>query len=141
MAKATKPINTPSRYGVAVRLPLAKGAVIYAGTLVAVDENGYAVPASDTANLKVVGRANGTADNSEGEVGGKEVDVERGIFRYTNSTSKPITRADWNSRVFVEDDNTVAKSSTNSVCAGVMVGIDDVGVWVDTKQSAIPASA
>lgn len=140
MAKATKPINTPSRYGVAVKLPVAQDTVIFAGTLVAVDANGYAVPASDTANLKVVGRANNSADNTEGKAGAKEVDVERGVFRYNNSATKPVSRADWNTRVFVEDDNTVAKTSTNSVCAGVIVGVDDVGVWVDTKQSALPGA-
>lgn len=141
MAKATKPINTPSRDGKTIILSVAAAAKIFAGTIVAVNADGYAVAASDAAGLKVVGRANCDCDNSDGAAGAKEIEVERGVFRFSNSSTAAVTRAEWNTRVFVEDDNTVAKTSTNSVCAGVMVGLDDEGVWVDTAQSALPAEA
>ena len=134
MAKATKSVDTPKRSGNAFQFGVATKTIIYAGTIVALNVSGYIVPASDTAGLKVVGIAKADVDNSNGENGVVNVDVECGVFRFNNSATKPLSQTDWNSKAFIEDDNTVAKASANSVCAGVVVGVDDVGVWVDTKR-------
>lgn len=137
MAKATKAVNAPKRAGDNIELKLAAGAVIFEGILVAINSDGNAVAASDTSGLKVVGRAENAADNTSGNAGDLSVVVSRGVFRYNNSSTKALTKANFGDAAFVEDDNTVASESTNSVIAGLVVGIDDVGVWVDTKVASL----
>lgn len=101
------------------------GAKIYAGALVALNTAGKAVPASDTAGLTVVGRAEITAES------GKMVTVKTGCFLYENSTSAAVTAAEVGKVCYVADDQTVAKTGgTNSIVAGLVYDIDKKGVWV-----------
>lgn len=100
------------------------GAKIYAGALVALNTAGKAVPASDTAGLTVVGRAEITAES------GKMVTVKTGCFLYGNSTSAAVTAAEVGKVCYVADDQTVAKTGTNSIVAGLVYDIDKKGVWV-----------
>ena len=101
------------------------GAKIYAGALVALNTAGKAVPASDTADLTVVGRAEITAES------GKMVTVKTGCFLYENSTSAAVTAAEVGKVCYVADDQTVAKTGgTNSIVAGLVYDIDKKGVWV-----------
>ncbi len=137
MAKATKDINTPSIEGRIITLGVAASTQIFAGTLVATNAAGYAVPAADAAGLKVIGRANQAVDNTKGANGKLDIEVQRTTFRYANSIAKPVTRVNIGKPVFVEDDSTVASDSTNKITAGVAVAIEDAGVWVDTQLTAI----
>ena len=41
---------------------------------------------------------------------------------------------------FVEDDNTVAETSTHKVKAGVVVDVDANGVWIDTTRNFLTAA-
>ena len=101
------------------------GAKIYAGALVALNTTGKAVPASDTAGLTVVGRAEITAES------GKMVTVKTGCFLYENSTGAAVTAAEVGKVCYVADDQTVAKTGgTNSIVAGLVYYIDKKGVWV-----------
>ena len=101
------------------------GSKIYAGALVALNTAGKAVPASDTAGLTVVGRAEITAES------GKMVTVKTGCFLYENSTGAAVTAAEVGKVCYVADDQTVAKTGgTNSIVAGLVYDIDKKGVWV-----------
>jgi hypothetical protein len=83
-----------------------------------------------------MGRAKETVDNSSGSAGDLNVEIEKGIFRFANSSSTDeITRADIGSNCYIVDDQTVAKtsgSSTRSV-AGKIFDVDSLGVWVDFR--------
>ena len=105
------------------------GATIYAGALVALNASGKAVPASDTANLTVVGVAQFPAAS------GEYVNVKSGCFAFDASG---ITNAAIGSIVYVSDDHTVASSSTNSIAAGEVFEVDDDGVWVITGRAYAP---
>ena len=102
---------------------------IYAGTLVAVDSSGYALPAADASGLVVVGIAQHYAE------AGEKITVKSGVFSLDNSAapnacSNSLTM---NNLVFVADDHTVTTSAgSHSVKAGVMRYVDDEGsVWAE----------
>ena len=133
MAAATAPINTPERFGGVVSYPVAAATNIYAGTLVAVNTSGQAVPAADAANLKVVGRAEADALNGSGAAGDLSVPIKRGTFRFANSGSDAVDADDVQKVCYVADDTTVREGTgTNSIKAGLVLAVDADGVWVDT---------
>lgn len=128
---ATQSIDTPELSRNIVSLPIAASTTIYAGTLVAVDSNGRAVPASNTSGLKVLGRAE--EEKTCGATAGAEsVLVKRGIFRFANSASAAVDADDVGKICYVEDDATVTETASNSIPAGVVIQVETGFVWVDT---------
>lgn len=137
MSAATTALNIDERPGNFLALIIAAATTVFLGTLVARDAAGKAVPASDTAGLRVMGRA------EQGGTAGETIQVKRGIFRYNNSATNALTAASVGKLCVVEDDNTVASTSTNKIVAGRVVEVDTAGVWVDTTDiplAAIPAA-
>lgn len=139
MAALTEARDTPERTGELVAVGVASNTVIYSGAMVAVSATGYAVPASDTAGLKVLGRAEATVDNSgtAGD-GAQTIVVRRGVFRWTNGNA--FTVADVGTLCYVEDDYQVQKAAaaTHDIIAGLIIAVDAQGVWVDTYS--LPSS-
>lgn len=118
-------------------VPLAASAKIFAGALVALNNSGYAIPAADAANARVIGRAEETVDNTGGSAGDLSCKVKRGIFAYKNDATNPCTIAHVGKKIYVKDDETVQSATgTNSVVAGYMVGFDGSEVIVDTTLAA-----
>jgi len=131
-----------------VTLKMKAGAKIFFGGMVAIDANGWAVPASDTTGLKVIGRAvtpgfrpgggslswlsgaqTYSVDNTSGGNGALtiSVDISAGVrggrwFLYDIDASVPLTQALLFTSVYVRDDHTVGASSTNSIVAGTFMG-------------------
>lgn len=134
-AAADAPRNTISRPGEILELPIAADTVIYQGTLVARDADGRAVPASDTAGLRVVGRAENTYNNDGGAAGALTVTIRLGCFKFDNSATQAIDADDVGKMAVVEDDQTVAETSNNLVSAGRITGVDSDGVWIDTRHA------
>jgi len=133
----TAPINIPERAGAVVSLPVAAATLIYAGSLVAEDASGNLVPATDTAALRIKGRAEVTVDNTLGAAGALSLQVKRGVFKYANSTTHALAAADVGKSCYVEAEDTVASTSTNKILAGRVVNVASDGVWVDTSPRAI----
>jgi hypothetical protein len=129
----TDNVATPQRDGSLVSLTQASNH-IYAGSIVAVDSAGKAVPASDATGLKVVGRAEVASDNVTAATysATKALNVRRGVFRWANGGS--FTDAHVGDLAYVADDQTVttAASVTYDIVAGVIIDVDTDGVWVDT---------
>lgn len=137
MSAATQSINTPERPGNFLALVVAAGAAIFAGTLVARDAAGTAVPASDTAGLRVLGRAEHDA------AAGESIQIRRSCFLFANSATNALTAASVGKICYVEDDNTVASTSTNKIAAGRVMEVTAEGVWVDTTavlSGAVPTA-
>jgi len=131
---ATAEINTPERPGSTTRYPLAASTIIYAGTLVALNSSGNLVPASDTAGLRVVGRAEETVDNGAGNAGDKSADVKEGVFKFNNSATDAVDADDKGKIAFVEDNFIVSETGgTHRVQAGRVVDVESDGVWIDTR--------
>jgi hypothetical protein len=132
---ATASRNTDTRPGNSISLPLAAATKIFKGTLVARDAAGRAVPASDTAGLRVVGMAAEDVDNSAGLADALSITIELGIFQFENSATNAVDPDDIGKMAVVEDDNTVAETSTNRVCAGRIIEVSTAAVWVDTRYA------
>jgi lysophospholipase L1-like esterase len=116
-------------------LPVAAATTIYAGTLVALNTSGYAVPASASASLQVLGWAQTRADNSGGGAGAISVNVMQGAAAFVNGDG--IAAVNAGSLVYAQDDQTVALSSSSGTrpAAGVVLGMLGTLVEVDVGAS------
>ena len=122
MAALTKNRKTAER--IPALRQFTAGSLIFAGSLVALNASGKAVPASNTSGLTVIGVA-----QTQTKEGGM-VTVKSGCFRLANSESAAVTLSEVGDDCFVADDQTVAKSGSNSVVAGKVYDLDSKGVWV-----------
>lgn len=89
MAAASQSRDTVEAKGSLAQYPVAASTTIYAGTLVAVNASGYAVPASASLAITVIGRAEKTVTNTSaagfGSAGALDVLVRKGTFFLTCS--------------------------------------------------------
>lgn len=130
MGALIKDRNTPYREGDLYSVGVKGGVKIFAGSIVCRDADGFAVPASDTAGLKVAGRAEFNVDNTDGQDGDVTVLVREGVYRFSGSG---LTAADAGKPCFVVDDQTVSVAPTaGNVFAGIMVDVEsDTEPWVE----------
>ncbi|WP_428568706.1 MAG: hypothetical protein ACP59X_09895 [Solidesulfovibrio sp. DCME] len=131
MAALTKDRDTKARSGQRYGDPVAAGAVIFAGAMVALNASGYAVPASTATGLTGRGRALESVDNSGGAAGAVAVPVERGVFCFANNGE--VTRAHINGKAYAVDDQTVAPTDGTGTrsAVGTIRDLDVFGVWVE----------
>ena len=134
MAALAKDRNTPRRDGEFIRVPVKAAETIYAGSLVCSPATGYAEPANAAASLTALGRAEELADNSAGAAGDISVLVRRGVFRWANSQGAgALAGTDIGAKAYFVDDQTVTKAAAGSSEAGIVLGVDSEGVWVETR--------
>ena len=114
---------------------VADGSTVYAGSIAAQNSSGKAVPASDTANLVVLGRAEATVG-----AGGNLV-IRTGVFLFDNGTSsEELTAADIGAAAYIVDDHTVGKiGGTNHIPAGIVIDVTADGVAVEITPAALKA--
>lgn len=107
------------------KVPVAANAVFWLGAIVAINASGYAVPASDTAALKVLGVCWATpANNTGGANGAVFIDVAEGDFEMSNAAGA-VTQASLFKGVYVADDQSVttAAAAANDILGGIAVDI------------------
>jgi hypothetical protein len=128
--------DTIARRGDFLVVGVKAGAIIYAGALACV-AMGFAVPGSANPALRGAGRAEETVDNSAGQDGDLKIRIEKGVFLFGNLDADPVTAADIGHNAYVVDDETVAKTDGNGArgIAGLIVDVDDRGVWIDTRAN------
>lgn len=96
--------------------PVNAGSVIYKGALVAIDTDGYARPAVDTANFRVVGIAAESVTGGASD-GDEEVKVISGILVKLPASS--LSATDVPNIMYVVDDDTIDETTpANSVKVG-----------------------
>jgi len=134
MPAATAPRDTAMRDGDLFRIPVKANTRIWQGTLV-VSDAGFAAPGRTALNLRVIGRAEETVDNTGGANGAVSVLVRRGVFKFDNDPADAIGQADLWADCFITDDQTVCRTngSNTKSRAGRVVDIEPDGVWVDTR--------
>ncbi|MDC8012934.1 hypothetical protein [Tahibacter soli] len=135
MSAATQERNTIRRAGnTEFVFGVGAGKKIYAGTIAVLAATGYAEAGTTATGKRTVGVAQETVDNTGGAAGDVSVRIKRGIFPFSNSAAADaITNGDYGTNCYVADDQTVAKTDaggTRSI-AGVVRGVDAVGVWVE----------
>ncbi len=120
--------------------PVKGSTTIYKGGLTMLNA-GYAVPASTALNLTACGRACQQVANT-GADGAKTIEVEEGIFWFTNGDS--IAQADVGKDCYATDDATVAKTNLGTKSkAGKIVAVDStlgVAVQISFEDSEIDAN-
>ncbi len=135
MSALTKDRDTVRKEGAYASYPVEGGAVIYAGSMVCIGADGYAIPASDTAGLKFIGVSRQYVDNSAGASGSVQVEVwRRGCF---NLAASGITLSNAGDPVYVLDNQTVGltAASTNHVACGKVSEYDTAStVYVDISR-------
>jgi hypothetical protein len=135
MAVLTQDRNTVRKQGDYAAYPVKGGETVYAGSLVCIDANGYAVAAADTAGYRFVGVARGNADNSSGQDSDMSVEVwRRGCFEFA---ATGMTLADAGGSAYLLDDQTVglAATATNDVpCGLISEYISATSVYVDIAR-------
>ncbi len=122
MAALTSDRNTEYSLGDLLSVPVAGATRIFAGSLVCVNAEGYAVPAADTAGLLFVGVATAQADNSTGSAGDRSVVVRR-RGRYKLDYAGSLTQVAQGATVYAADDHTV--DAPDGVSGDVEVGVID----------------
>jgi hypothetical protein len=81
-------------------------------------------------------------DNSAGADGARHFNVRLGVFKMNNKGGDLVDETMIGGLCYVENDNTVRKTSTSSVAAGIVVGIDeDGGVFVAIGAGAVSGYA
>jgi hypothetical protein len=121
MAALTRDRATSYREGIELDFPVAASTKLYAGSLVCVNADGYAVPAADTSGYIFVGVALEQVDNSAGANGAKNVRIRReGVFEFDAAS---ISQAMVGSPMYAVDDHTFddAAGPTNDIKVGVLV--------------------
>lgn len=131
MGALTADRNTPERDGKSAVYPVAAGAKIYQGSLVVLD-GGVAKPGFTAAAVVAVGRAEAAVDNTAGQDGDETILVTKGVFRFSNLATDPVTLAEVGSSCYIVDDQTVAKTSGTGArsVAGTVLDVETAGVWV-----------
>lgn len=125
--------HTPYREGDIVHVPVAADVEIFNGALTVANADGYAAPGSEAANLTYLGRADAHVDNTGGGDGDVMVPVRRlKAFYWRNASGDPVTQDMLGQRAYILDDETVAGTDNSGARseAGVVVAIDDGGVWI-----------
>ena len=123
---------------------------IFFGALVALDASGYAVPASATNTLLVIGwhdQAGNIPDGDSSDTtglsdGARYIRVRQGCAPWAQSGTT-ITASHIGSIVYCVDDQTVSLSSSSGARprVGIVVQVDDGGVWVQTAIGLYPGLA
>jgi hypothetical protein len=130
MTALTRDRNTPFQDVCIVVAPMAAGVKIFAGSLVVANATGFACPGLTDAAVLYIGRAEECVDNTSGADGAVSVPVRRHVaFKWANDGS--VTQAHLMQPAYIVDDQTVAADEAGRSVAGVIVGIESDGVWVE----------
>lgn len=115
-------------------LPVKSNTKIYDGSIVVIDSTGYAVPGKKAEGLLIAGRAEEFVDNTGagGTNGAKTVRVRRGVFKWSNDTTNPVTPQDVLKTCYILDDETVTILATGASPAGKVIGLENGEVLVET---------
>lgn len=138
MPAATAERNTDRKDFGYKAYPVMTNVRIFKGTLVAINASGFAVPATNAANQRVVGVADSGANNNPGASGALQVVVREGLYRLAASS---ITQAMVGQMMYVVDDQTFDDViGAAAIKAGRLVEFISVTEgWIHVKEQSIGA--
>lgn len=138
--------KTARQNGHRLSAPVAAATRVFAGSIVAIDAAGNAVPAGTPSAQRVVGVALTHVDNRDGEDGDRTVLVARGVYAFNVADGMPdFDGSSIGSPAYAVDDESVTAgfgegAPLNTLVAGVIVDIDDEGVWIDFAAGTFAAA-
>ena len=139
MTATQQGIVTEMRDGELIPIPLKAKAIVLIGTFAMVDDTGFAIDSSTAVadTQQVIGVWDNSADNTDGEDGDIVACARRNKqFLFRNSALDAVTQADFGAVVYVEDNQTIAKTAGENglPIAGTFMGFDTQFtdcVWVE----------
>lgn len=125
--------DVPYRDGIRIPMLMAAAMAITENQMVATNAKGFAVPAHDASAKLFFGRAEHSADNTQGADGAMYIAVTRNRhFMLANDATAPLTQADIGKPVAILADGVVGKAAQGKLIAGTMMGLDGgTHVWVE----------
>lgn len=111
-----------------IAVPVAAGKEIEPGTMVALNADGYAIPAAKAESLVIAGVAQHRADNRLGENGTETVCARRGAFIMKNDGT--IKGTDLLKTAYMADKTTLTLTKTGSSPVGVVLEVEADAVTV-----------
>ena len=109
-------------------LQVAGGQLIEQGTMVALNTDGYAVPAAKAADLVIAGVAQSYADNRQGGDGAEVVSVRRGAFVMAGGNT--IHEKDLLKTAYMVNATTLTLTAEGSSPVGAILEVAADGVTV-----------
>ena len=109
-------------------LQVAGGQVLEQGTMVALNADGYAVPAAKAADLVIAGVAQSYANNRQGADGAEVVSVRRGAF--VMAADATIQETDLLKTAYMADAKTLTLTAEGSSPVGAILEVAADGVTV-----------
>jgi len=125
-------------------LPVLTNTAIIAGSLVGLNASGFVVPAVVSTTLRILGMALESRPANAGASGTQRCPIRPGIHCWANSPDADlIALTNVGADCFAVDNQTVALTSGGATrsLAGVIVDVDQWGVWVDTRYHLDSAAA
>lgn len=122
--------HTKYHKGVLIDFPVKGGVTICAGTMVAVDHTGYALPAGNKVGYTFVGVSMEHADSATSADGAINVLVRtEGFFEFD---AVNITQADVGKQMYVVDDRTFTPFCTSAgvKCGRLMKFVSSTRGWI-----------
>jgi hypothetical protein len=108
---------------------------VYPGCLASTNAAGYLVNGTNAASTKCAGIADGGGTASSN--GQFEVEVfPEGVIKLKNSSTQPVTQAYVGKTCYIEDNETVAITTSQKIRAGLVEAVDTDGVWVNVRAEA-----
>lgn len=123
----------------------AASTTFYPGGIVVLNAAGYLAKGTAVAGLTAVGVLGeqphlvpATSYVSASSAGVTRLVVQKGIFKFNNSSGDALEQADIGGPCYIEDDETACQTSTDKSLLGTFVKFDDDGgVWVDVGAHPI----
>ncbi len=132
MSALTRDRATSYREGIEVEFPVAAATKIYAGSMVCVNDAGFAVPAADVSGYRFAGVALEQADNGTGANGALLVRLRRtGVFEFDAAA---LAQARVGDDMYAVDDQTFADTAgvTNHIKVGALAKyVSTTKGWID----------
>lgn len=118
-----------------ILIPVKAGIELAEATMAAINADGYAVPASASAGLRIAGCIQRYCDNRTGADGDQDVSVKRGTFVWDNDGT--VKKTDILKTCYVKDERTVTITADGSCAAGTILEVAEDGVTVDMMQTLL----
>lgn len=138
MSKTDVAIVTERRDGELIPIALKAGASVLQGTFAVVDITGYAIASTDVGGKDqfCLGIYDNSAENTGADGDVVALVQRKKQFLMSNSQVEPLTQAEIGTLVYIEDNQTVRKTSSNDEysLAGIFMGFDSQftnHVWVE----------
>lgn len=128
MAALTADRDTTMEIGAARSLRVKASTTIFVGSIVCLDATGFAVPGADTANYTFAGIARETVTTTATVSDSDRVEVDCSPGAVAHLAASGLAIADGGVQLYVSDDQTVAKSTTNSIKIGKLAYFESAAV-------------